>query len=90
MSWKIDVASAVIHPRLALQPWTIQLKSSHPPTYDHWYLDDHFPLVIWQCGVIAAGRGGMWKKVRHVNQMAWHLNTLPSDMPGLKNIELDG
>ena len=35
----------LICPRLAPRRWTI------PPTYDHWYLDGHFLLVVWQRGV---------------------------------------
>ena len=78
-----------ICPRLAPWPWTIQLKSSRLPAYDHWYLDGYFPLIVWQYGVISTGQGEVQAEVRHVNQMAWHLNTLPSGTPGLKDIKSD-
>ena len=31
----------------------------------------------------------MQAEVHRVNQMAWHLNMLPSGMPGLKDVKLD-
>ena len=31
----------------------------------------------------------MRAEICHVNQMVWHLNTLPGGMPSLKDIELD-
>ena len=89
MSWKIGIASDIICQRLVLRHWTVWLNSSCPPAYDHWYLDGHFLLVVQQRGVTAAGQGEMQAEVRHVNQMAWHLNTLPSGIPGLKDIKLD-
>ena len=67
MSWKIGMVSAIIHPRLVPWSWTIQLKSSCPPIYDHWYLNGHFLLVAWQHGVIATGQGEIQAEVRHVN-----------------------
>ena len=78
-----------ICPRLALRLWTVWLKASHLPTYDHWYLDGHFPLVVWQHGVITAGQGEMQAEICHINQMAWHLNMLPGGMPGLQDVKSD-
>ena len=65
---------------------TIQLKSSHLPAHDQWYLDGNFLLVIQQREFMAAGRGEMQAEVHCINQMAWHLNTLPSGMRGLNVI----
>ena len=31
----------------------------------------------------------MWAEVHHINQKVWHWNTLPSGMPGLKDVKLD-
>ena len=87
MSWKIGVALAIIRLRLAPRLWTVRLNSSHPPTYDPWYLDGHFPLVIWQYRVSAAGQVEMRAEVCCVNQMAWGLKTLPGGMPGLKDVK---
>ena len=69
--------------------WTIQLKSSHLPAYDHWYLDGHFLLIVWQCWGMAAGGGEIQAEVHYVSQTMWHLNMLPSGMPSLKDINLD-
>ena len=38
---------------------------------------------------MAAGKGEMQAEVHHVTQMGWHLNKLPSGMPGLKDVNLD-
>ena len=69
--------------------WTVQLKSSHPPAYDHWYLDGHFLLVVQQPGGMAAGQGERQAEVHRKVQMAWCLNKLPGGMPGLKDVNLD-
>ena len=38
---------------------------------------------------MAAGRGEMQAEVHCISQMAWHLNKLPSGMPGLKDVNSD-
>ena len=63
---------------------------SCPPAYDQWYLDGHFPLIVQQHGVVTAGRGKTQAEVHRINQMVWHLNTLPSGIPSLKDIKSDG
>ena len=66
--------------------WTIQLKSSRLLTYDQWYLNGHFPLVIWQPEGMAAGQGEMQAEVHCKVQMVWHLNKLPGAMSSLKDV----
>ena len=76
-------------PEACTVAWTVQLKSSHPPAYDHWYLDGHFLLVVQQPGGMATGQGERQAEVHRKVQMVWCLNMLPSGMPSLEDINLD-
>ena len=46
--------------------WTIRLKSSRPPAYDHWYLDGHFHLLSGSLKGMAAGQGEIQAEVHRI------------------------
>ena len=45
-----------------------------------------FPLVVRQPEGTAAGQREVLSEVYCINQMAWHLNTLPGSIPSLKDV----
>ena len=50
--------------------WTIWLKASCPPTFDHRYLDGRIPHIVWQPEGMAAGQGEIQAEVCSKVQMA--------------------
>ena len=69
--------------------WSIWLKSSSLPVFDHCWLDGHLLYIIWQLEGMAADQGERQAEVHYKVQMAWHLNMLPSGTPSLKDVNSD-